>query len=48
MLAMLAGLVVLSTSGGNNFAVEAFLLLQIVSISYFLTPAQISKSRGKI
>ena len=47
MLAMLVGLVVLSKSSGNDFAVEAFLLLQIVSVSYFLTPAQVSKSQRK-
>ena len=47
MLAMLVGLVVLSKSSGNDFAVEAFLLLQIVSVSYFLTPAHVSKSQRK-
>jgi hypothetical protein len=36
ILAMLAGFVILSRRGSNSYAVEAFLLLQIIPISYFL------------
>ena len=48
MLAMLVALVILSRSPGNNFAVEALLAFQIIYISCLLTPAQFSKSRGKV
>lgn len=44
ILAMLAGLVILSSRDSNSYAVETFLLLQIIPISYFLIPVQTSQS----
>ncbi len=47
MLAMLAGLAVISIGQGSSSGAEACLLVQIVSVSYFITPTQISQTLGR-